>query len=155
LEEAKDRVLAELKDQKVGAAIQAKARDVREKIDTEMQGGKDFIQAAESAGCKPETPPPFTLIKPGDNLELARTMVMDKIELDDNQTSKFLEGQDGGMIIHLIKKGPIDETKYQEYKKAEYAQQNSRFESIVVREWLKAALQKAGRPPLLNQGTTG
>jgi hypothetical protein len=155
LEEAKDRVQTELKDQKVRAAIQAKAREVREKIDAGMESGKDFLQAAEAAGVKPETPPPFTLINPGDNLELARTMALNSVELDNNQTSKLLEDQDGGMIIHLIKKGPIDETKYQEYKKAEYAQQNSRFESIVVREWLKAGLQKAGRPPFLNRGTTG
>ena len=155
LEEAKDRIQTELKDEKVLAAIQAKARDVREKIDAGIQSGKDFLQAAEAAGCKPETPPPFSLLNPGDNLELARTMATNNVELDDNQTSKFLEDQDGGLIIHLIKKGPIDETKYQEYKKAEYAQQNSRYQSIVVREWLKAGLQKAGRPPFLNRGTTG
>jgi hypothetical protein len=155
LEEAKDRIQTELKDEKVRAAIQAKASEVREKIDAGMQSGKDFIQAAEAAGYKPETPPPFALLNPGDNLELARTMAMDDVELDDNQTSKFLEDQDGGLIIHMIKKGPIDEAKYQEYKKAEYAQQNNRFESIVFREWLKAGLQKAGRPPFLNRSTTG
>ena len=155
LEEAKDRVQTELKDEKVRTAIQAKAREVREKIDAEMQSGKDFLQAAEAAGCKPETPPPFALMNPGNNLELARTIAMNNIELDDKQTSKFLEDPDGGLIIHLIKKEPIDEAKYQEYKKAEYAQQSSRYESIVVREWLKAGLQKAGRPPLLNRGTTG
>jgi hypothetical protein len=155
LEEAKDRVQTELKDEKVRAAIQAKAKDATEKINAEMQSGKDFVQAAEAAGCKPETPPPFALLDPGSNLELARTMAVNNVELDANQTSKLLEDQDGSLIIHLIKKGPIDEAKYQEYKKAEYAQQNSRYESIVVREWLKAGLQRAGRPPFLNRGTTG
>jgi PPIC-type PPIASE domain/SurA N-terminal domain len=155
LEEAKDRIQTELKDEKVRAAIQARAKEVREKIDAEMQSGKDFVQAAEEAGYKPETPPPFSLLDPGHNLELARTMALANVELDDNQTSKFLEDQNSGLIIHLIKKAPIDEAKYQEYKKAEYAQQNSRYESIVVREWLRAGLQKAGRPPFLNRGTTG
>jgi len=155
LEQARDRVRTELKDEKVRAAIQAKAREVREKIDAGMQNGKDFVQAAQAAGVKPETPPPFSLLNPGDNLELARTIHMDNVELDDNQTSKFLEDQDGGVIIHLIKKEPIDEAKYQEYKNAEYALQNSGYESVVVREWLKAELQKAGRPPFLNRGTTG
>jgi hypothetical protein len=55
----------------------------------------------------------------------------------------------------MIKKEPIDEAKYEEYKKTEYAQQNSRYASIVVREWLIAELQKAGRPPFFNRGATG
>src|SRR5262249_3387630 len=155
LEEAKDRVQAELKDEKIRAAIQAKAKEVREKIDAEMQNGKDFVQAAEAAGYKPELPAPFALVNPGSNLELARTMVMANVELDDNQTSKLLDDQDGGLIIHMIKREPIDEAKYDKYKKAEYAQQNSRYGSIVIREWLIAELQKAGRPPFFNRGATG
>ena len=155
LEEAKDRVQAELKDEKVRAAVQAKAKEVREKIDAEMQHGKDFVQAAEAAGYKAETPAPFALINPGSNLELARTMVIANLELADNQTSKLLDYQNGGMIIHMIKKEPIDEARYEEYKKTEYAQQNSRYEAIVVRDWLMAELQRAGRPPFFNRGATG
>jgi len=155
LEEAKDRVQRELKDEKLQTAIQAKAKEVREKIDAEMQNGKGFVEAAEAAGYKPETPAPFSLVNPGNNLELARTMAIANLELNDNQTSKFLEDQDGGLIIHMLKREPIDEAKYEEYKSTEYAQQNSRYESIVVREWLKAELQKAGRPPFLNRGATG
>jgi hypothetical protein len=59
------------------------------------------------------------------------------------------------LIIHMLKREPIDEAKYEEYKKSEYAQQNNRYESIVVREWLRAELQKAGRPPFFNRGPTG
>jgi hypothetical protein len=155
LEEAKDRVQRELKDEKVRAAIQAKAKEVREKIDEGMQKGKTFLEAAEAAGYKPETPAPFSLVNPGDNLELARTLAVANLELKDNQTSKFLDDQDGGLIIHMLKREPIDEAKYEEYKKSEYAQQNNRYESIVVREWLRAELQKAGRPPFFNRGPTG
>lgn len=155
LEEAKDRVQRELNDEKLQTAIQAKAKEVREKIDAEMQNGKGFVEAAEAAGYKPETPAPFSLVNPGNNLELARTMAIANLELNDNQTSKFLEDQDGGLIIHMLKREPIDEAKYEEYKSTEYAQQNSRYESIVLREWLKAELQKAGRPPFINRGATG
>jgi hypothetical protein len=155
LEEAKDRVQTELKDEKVRAAIQGKAKEVREEIDSAMQNGKDFIQAAEAVGYKPETPAPFALVNPGNNLDLARAMAIANVELNDNQTSKFLEDQDGGLIIHMLKREPIDEAKYAEYRKSAYAQQNSRYESIVIREWLKAELQKTGRPPFFNQGATG
>jgi peptidyl-prolyl cis-trans isomerase D len=155
LEEAKDQVQTELKDEKLQSAMQAKVAEVREKIDTEMRKGTSFVQAAEAAGYKAETPAPFALINAGDNLDLARTMAINSVELDENQTSKFLEDQDGGLIIHMLKKEPIDEAKYDEYKKKEFAQQNARYESIVVHEWLKAELQRAGQPPFLNRGTTG
>jgi peptidyl-prolyl cis-trans isomerase D len=154
LEEAKDRIQRELKDEKVRAAIQTKAKEVREKIDAETQNGKDFVAAAQAAGCTPEIPAPFSLVQPGENLELARTMAIGNLELKDNQTSKFLADEDGGLIIHMLKREPISEAQYEGYKKKEYAQQNDRYESVVVREWLKAALQKAGRPPFLIQGPT-
>jgi len=52
-------------------------------------------------------------------------------------------------------KEPVDDQKYAEFKKAEYAQQNSRYEKLAMREWLRVELQKAGRPPILGQGATG
>ena len=65
-------------------------------------------------------------------------MAVNSVDLGDNGTSKLLENQDGGLIIHMLKKEPIDEQKYEEFKKAEYAQQNNRYETIAVREWLKS-----------------
>jgi len=59
------------------------------------------------------------------------------------------------VIIHMIKKEPVDEQKYAEFKKAEYAQQNGRYEKLAIREWLRAELQRAGRPPIAGQGATG
>ena len=59
------------------------------------------------------------------------------------------------MIIHVINKEPIDEQKYADYKKTEYAQQNDRYEMIAVREWLRVEQQRAGRPPIFGQGATG
>jgi len=55
----------------------------------------------------------------------------------------------------MLSKEPIDEQKYEEYKKAEYAQQNSRYQAVALREWLKAEQQRAGRPPIFGQGATG
>jgi hypothetical protein len=155
LAEAKDRIVAAIKDEKAQSAIQAKAKEVREKIDADVQKGVSFVQAAENAGYKPETPEPFALADPGKNLDLARFMAMNAVELDTNETSKLLQDQDSALIIHMVRKDPEDEQKYAEFKKAEYAQQNSRYEKLAIREWLRAELQKAGRPPILGQGATG
>ena len=155
LEEAKDKVVSAIKAEKVRANIAAKAKEVREKIDAEMHNGADFAQAAEKAGYKAETPPPFALADPGGNAELASTIAMNSVDLDKGGTSKFLENQDGGLIIHMLNKEPVDEQKYEEYKKAAYAEQNNRYETIAVREWLKLEQQRAGRPPIFGRGSTG
>jgi hypothetical protein len=120
-----------------------------------MQKGVSFVQAAENAGYKAETPEPFALIDPGKSEDLARFMAMNAIELNPNETSKLLQDQGSAVIIHMIKKDPIDEQKYAEFKKAEYAQQNSQYEKIALREWLRVELQKAGRPPFFGRGATG
>ncbi|HEV3065437.1 MAG TPA: peptidyl-prolyl cis-trans isomerase [Chthoniobacterales bacterium] len=155
LEEAKDKVVAVIKAEKVRNAIEAKAKEVREKIDAEMHSGADFVQAAEKAGYKPETPPAFAPADPGSNIEIVTIMAINSVDLAQGGTSKLLENADGGLIIHMLKKEPIDEQKYEEYKKAEYAQQNNRYETVAIREWLKLEQQRAGRPPIFGQGATG
>jgi hypothetical protein len=155
LAEAKDRIVAAIKDEKAQGAIQAKAKEVREKIDAEVKKGISFIQAAESVGYKPETPEPFALTDPGKNVELARFIAMHGVELDTNETSKLLQDQNSALIIHMTGKEPVDDQKYAEFKKAEYAQQNNRYEKLAMREWLRVELQKAGRPPIMGQGATG
>ena len=155
LEQAKQKIVASIKAEKLRTAIEAKAKEVREKIDTEMQNGAYFVQAAEKAGFKPETPAPFALSNPAGNVEIATTMAINGVDLAPGGTSKLLENRDGGLIIHMLSKEPIDEQKYEEYKKAEYAQQNSRYQAVALREWLKAEQQRAGRPPIFGQGATG
>ena len=155
LAESKDQIVAAIKEEKAQTAIQAKAKEVRAKIDADMQKGVSFVQAAESAGSKAETPEPFSLIDPGKSTELARFIATNGVELDANETSKLLPDQDSSVIIHMIKKEPVDEQKYAEFKKAEYAQQNGRYEKLAIREWLRAELQRAGRPPIAGQGATG
>jgi len=142
-----------IKDEKAQGAIQAKAKEVREKIDAEVQKGVSFVEAAEHAGYKPETPEPFALIDPGKNVELARFIAMNGLELDTNETSKLLQDQNSALIIHMISKEPVDDHKYAEFKKTEYAQQNGHYEKLAMREWLRVELQKAGRP--FGQGATG
>lgn len=155
LAEAKDQIVAAVKDEKAQAAIQARAKEVREKIDADVRKGSSFVQAAENAGYKPETPEPFALTDPGKNVELARFIAINGVQLDTNETSKLLQDQGSALIIHMINKEPVDEQKYAEYKKKEYAQQNSRYEKLAIREWLRVELQKAGRPPIFGQGATG
>jgi peptidyl-prolyl cis-trans isomerase D len=153
--EAKDRIILAIKEEKAQAAIQARAKEVRAKIDADMRKGISFVQAAENAGYKAETPEPFSLIDPGKNAQIAQFIARNRVRLDKNETSKLLQDQGEALIIHIINKEPIDEQKYADYKKSEYAEQNNRYEMIAIREWLRVEQQRAGRPPIFGQGPTG
>ena len=146
LDEAKDKIATTLKNERVQAAMEAKSKELLAKIDTE--NGLDFVQAAEKAGYKPELPEPFSFVDPGQNNAILQAMVTNEVDLDPGETSKLLQDQDGGLIIHMIGKDPIDEKRYEEDKKVEYAAANDQFQGIMVREWLKVEEQKAGRPPI-------
>jgi peptidyl-prolyl cis-trans isomerase D len=154
LVEAKDQVVAALKEEKAQAAVQARAKELREKVDADMKKGVGFVQAVENAGSKAETPAPFALADPGANAEIAQLIARSGISLDQNETSNPLEDQNGAVIIHVLKVEPVDQQKYEEYKKAEFAKQSAVYEKIAIREWLRAELQKAGRPPIYGQGAS-
>ena len=146
LEEAKERITSTLKSERVQAAMAAKSKEILAKIDAES--GLDFVQAAEKVGYKPELPEPFSFADPGQNSALLQTIAANELDLDPGDTSKLLQDQDGGLIVHLISKDPIDEKKYEEDRKTEYAAANEQFGTIMFREWLKVEEQKAGRPPI-------
>ncbi len=155
LAEAKDQIIAAIKAEKAQAAIEAKAKELRAKVDADMKKGVGFVQAVENAGAKAETPEPFALADPGKNTELARLIATNEIVLEQNATSKLLQDPDGAMLIHVLKKDPVDPQKYEEYKKSAFAQQSAGYERIAIHEWLRVELQKAGRPPIYGQGPTG
>jgi peptidyl-prolyl cis-trans isomerase D len=155
LAEAKDQVVGAIREEKAQAAIQAKAKELREKVDADGKNGVGFVQAVENAGSKAEIPEPFTLEDPGKNEVIAQLIAENGLTLEQNETSKLLPDRDGALIIHVLKIDPIDQQKYEEYKKTAFAQQSAIYEKIAIREWLRVELQKAGRPPIYGQGATG
>jgi peptidyl-prolyl cis-trans isomerase D len=149
LQEAKDKVIAAVKDEKISAAMQAKAKEVRDKITADIKGGTDFVKAAEAAGYKAETPEPFSMAEPGKTrMDLAMELYQNRVNLDAAQMSPFIPSKEGGLLIYAMKKDPVDEAKYEEFKKAHLATFNQQFQGIAFHEWLKTELKKAGQPAL-------
>ncbi len=148
LEQAKDKIVAALKQEKVTAALEAKAKEAREKIDEGMKGGLGFVDAAQKAGYQVETPEPFALTEAKPTDRVARLLEQNAVELEPGETSKLLQDTEGGMLVHLIRRDPVDEKKYAEEKSRIYPSANERFSSGIVREWLKVEQVKAGRPPI-------
>lgn len=153
-DEAKEQIAATLKDEKATAALKAKSDQVRQQVLLAMKGGKTFAQAAEEVGVKLDTPPPFSLSVPGDSGALAEVWRSKNIDLNPGDTSQPLLDQEGGLIIHLISKAPIDEKLYEDFKKTQYAFQNQQYQTIAFRDWLRTEQKKSGMPPLFG-GTAG
>jgi nitrogen regulatory protein PII-like uncharacterized protein len=154
LEEAKDQVITTLKNEKVEAALQTKAKEVCEKISTDLKNGINFLKAAEAAGYKAETPDAFALADPGSNADLATTLRINRTNLNVGQLSPILNDQNGRLFIYMIKKEPIDESKYEEFKKSNFALFNEQFKNIAFHEWLKVQLKKSGQSTIFGSGTT-
>jgi len=155
LEEAKDQVITTLKNEKSEAALQTKAKEVREKISTDFKNSINFLKAAEAAGYKAETPDAFALADPGSNIDLATTLRINRTNLNVGQLSPILNDQNGGLLVYVIKKEPIDESKYKEFKKANFALFNEQFKDIAFHEWLKVQLKKSGQSTIFGSGATG
>jgi peptidyl-prolyl cis-trans isomerase D len=147
-DEAKDKVIATIKTEKVDAAMQAKAKEVREKIAADLKNGVDFVKAAETAGYKAEMPEAFSMADPGKNMDLAMDLYQSRANLDAGQISPLVADKDGGLLVCAIKKEPVDESKYDEFKKANLANFNQKFQGIAFHEWLKTELKKAGQPAI-------
>jgi hypothetical protein len=140
-------VLAAIKNEKVEAAMQAKAKEVREKITADMKNGADFVKAAETAGYKAQTPEPFSMSDPGKgNMDLAMDLYQGRTNLDAGQMSPLVPSKEGGFLVYAIKKEPVDEAKYDEFKKAHLDTFNQQFQGIAFHEWLKTEVKKAGQP---------
>jgi peptidyl-prolyl cis-trans isomerase D len=154
LPEAKDQIVSAIKEQKAQAAIQGKANELRGKIEADMKRGLGFVQAAQGAGAKVETPEPFALADPGKSADIARMIAANGVTPEPNETLRLLQDKDGAMLVHVLKIEPVDQQKYEEYKKTEFAAQNASYEGIAVREWLRVELQKAGQPPIYGQGAS-
>jgi peptidyl-prolyl cis-trans isomerase D len=154
-DEAKEQTTTAIKDEKTRAAMQAKANEVLQKIAEARKEGVPFEQAAEKAGYKPELPPAFSLSEPGDNLELIRILRFNQIDLAPGDTSQLIQDQSGGLLVHMLKKDPVDEAKYEQAKKELYPAQNREFANLAVREWLKAQQQKSGRPAMFAAEMSG
>jgi len=155
LEEAKDQVITTLKNEKAEAALQTKAKEVREKISIDFKNSINFLKAAEAAGYKAETPDAFALADPGSNTDLATTLRINRTNLNVGQLSPILNDQNGGLLVYVIKKEPIDESKYEEFKKANFALFNEQFKDIAFHEWLKVQLKKSGQSTIFGSGATG
>src|SRR5204863_2783924 len=68
LDEAKPKLMTQLKEERTEETLGLKGTEARNKIDAELKGGKSFADAAKAAGLQAETVPAFSMTQPPKNL---------------------------------------------------------------------------------------
>jgi len=110
-EEAKENLTDTLKRERAQEALNLKATDVRNKIETAIKGGKSFAEAAHTEGVNPEEFPAFSQkepkVEPANSGEIMQTAA----ELNESQLSTVVPTPDGSVIVYVTKRLPIDENE--------------------------------------------
>jgi parvulin-like peptidyl-prolyl isomerase len=142
LEEAKDRLTEELKHERAQEAMNLKAAEIRNKIVADVKAGKTFDEAAQAAaGVKPEPFPAFS----AEDTAMGRfgdkpdgTAIMQAANnLNAGETSMLIPTEKGGVIIHLDKREPIDEAKFNAEKPRVVEGVSDIRATVLFQEWLK------------------
>ncbi len=142
-EEAREQLTAQLKDERARESMNLKATEIRNKIDAEVKAGKSFVEAAQAAGATAEQFPAFSMKEPKSDQPDASVIVGRAAEMAVNELSEFLPTGTGGLLVHVDKRQPVDETAF-EQEKPMLVQGLERYKrEAVFQEWLKARRQAA------------
>jgi len=128
-DEVKTRLAEALKRERTSEKLNAKANEVRAKLDAETKAGKSFEEAAKAAGLTAEKIPAFSMAEPPkDNDPAVRTIQRAQMELAEGALSEVLTVPGGRVIFHLDKRLPIDEAAFQK-EKANLAERFAGFQT--------------------------
>jgi peptidyl-prolyl cis-trans isomerase D len=141
-EEAKGRLADELKHERAQEAMGLKGAEIRNKIAADMKAGKSFADAAQAAaGAKPEAFPAFS----DEDMRMGKfedkpdgSVVMQTAEsLNIGETSMLIPAGNGGVIVHLDQREPIDEARFKVEKSRMTEQVAEVRATILFQAWMK------------------
>jgi hypothetical protein len=136
-DEAKAQLTTELKTEQANNKLSQQAAENHAKIETALKAGQTFAQAAEALGLKVVTAPAFSIAEPPmDETILSRGMVYKSVELAQGQTSSFTPSADGGFILHMDKRLPIDEAKFAKDKDTQLPMYEQQQQEMAFGQWL-------------------
>ncbi len=146
LDEVKDKLIEALKRERTSEKTNAKASEVRAKIDTEIKAGKSFEEAAKAAGVTAEMLPAFSMAEPPKGNEPGiREIQRAQAELSEGALSEVLTIRGGRIVFRVEKRLPIDEAAF-EKEKASLAKRFTGFQAEnAFRMWF-AERRKAANP---------
>ncbi len=144
LDQAKPQLVESLKGDRVRELLSLKAADVRKKLEEGVKAGKTFVQAAEAAGVKAEVLEAFSRSEStlkGPDASLIQNAVSD---LKPGQTSSALDGPEGTLLVHLIKRQPVDPADLEKQKASMLPMLETQRLDGLLSEWVDRQRAAAG-----------
>ncbi len=137
LEEARPQLVEQLKQERAQEALNLKAAEWRKKIAADLQAGKSFDEAAKAAGATPEKFPAFSAADPKRDQPDAALVKQQAAEMAEGQLSEFLPTAKGGLVLHIDRRLPIDETAFAKEKPKLQEQLQQQKGEEVFEDWLR------------------
>lgn len=144
LEEARNSLAEGLKADKVRETLSFKAAELRKKLEEGVKAGKTFVQAAEGAGHKAETLAPFSRSDTDLKGEDAALIQNSAADLKDGETSKPLDGASGSVLVHVLKRQPIDPADLEKQKSALLPMLETQRVDGLLSEWIDRQRSASG-----------
>lgn len=138
LEESKPQLVEQIKNERAQELMTMKAAEVRKKIAPELKAGKSLADAATAAGVKAESIAPFSQNEPNKDVADAMDLLARALYQTEGQLGEFVPGEDGGVLILVEKRLPIDEAKFGKEKPKLEERLIGQRRAITFQEWLRA-----------------
>lgn len=144
LEEAKPRLVETLREERAEEMVSARAAEARKMIEAELKAGKSFAEAAAAAGQKPVAIPPFSIAEPSKaDVPDQDAILQTAVELGEKQISEFVPAGDGGLLVYLDKRQPIDTAAFEKDKAKLFPLFLRQKQEGAFREWLRVRREAA------------
>lgn len=139
-EEAKEQLTEQIKMERGQEAMNLKVAELRTKIDTELKAGKTFEEAAQTAGVTLEKLPAFSgSARQMQGQEPPETSAIRErlASMTEGELSDLVPVENGGLVIHLDKRLPIDDADFEAKKKEVAEQIERRQDAMLFDDWLR------------------
>ena len=143
LEEARPKIVTAIRADRAGAALTARAEEIRTKIADAMKAGKSFADATKEAGQTAEDVPPFSLAELNRNTPQLTEIAPVAAGLATGELSKFTPGKDGGFFVYVRGRAPVEESKFQSAETSFTAQLERYKTQMYFFDWLRASRESA------------
>ena len=144
LDESRERLTTDLKNDRAQEALGLKATEMRNAIKTALDAGKPFAEAAQAAGAKVEKFPAFSQQEQQREPENSGEIMSTAGEMKAGELSPAVPTASGSVIVYVDQRLPMDEEKFKT-EKTRFASSLGDFQKMILfGEWLKLRRAAAG-----------
>ena len=144
LDESKKQLTEEIIHERATEAMNLKAADLRKKITEAKAAGKSFADAGKEAGATVEPFPTFSAAEPKADAPNAQEIMGRASEMNEGELSEFTPTNDGGLLMHIDKRLPVDDSGFEKEKPMIANNLDRMKKEAAFQQWLKERRIAAG-----------